>query len=195
MWKFDLKEENWSPVPILSSTQPSPRSEFAHAAHLNDFVVYGGKGDTELYNDLYRYNVKRSEWDIVSVKSTSIPAARKAACIAVSDDFLLIYGGETAAGYSNELWKFEFRTLSYTLLRSPRKAPKSAFSKCNIDINSEGYQIFKIYMGETYSQTSISFLYEYNITLDTWFAVEEDYYVENSRTRGAIFMINDSRRK
>jgi hypothetical protein len=58
MWRYDLNEENWSPVPVHSSTQPSPRSEFAHGIYLDDFIVFGGKGDTELYNDLYIFNVR-----------------------------------------------------------------------------------------------------------------------------------------
>jgi hypothetical protein len=191
MWRFDLNQENWSPVPVLSSTQPSPRSEFAHAVNQDDFVVFGGRGETELYNDLYIYNVRRSEWELVVVESTSFPSARRAACIAISDEFFLLYGGETSSGYNNELWKFDYNTKRYTLLDSPSTAPRSAFSQCHIDTNPEGHQIFHVYMGETYSENSISFLYEYNITLDTWYAVKEEVYDDYSRSKGTVFMIKD----
>ena len=176
MWRYDLNEENWSPVPVLSSTQPTPRSEFAHAIYQDNFIVFGGKGDTELYNDLYTYKVRASEWNLVPVYSTIIPAARKGACMAVSDDFFLIFGGETASGYSNELWKFEYSSSSYTLLESPITVPKLAFSNCHIDTNSEGHPIFHVYMGQIHHSYSISSLYGYNITLGTWFSVVEAFY-------------------
>jgi hypothetical protein len=191
MWRYDLNEENWSPVPVHSSTQPSPRSEFAHAIYLDDFIVFGGKGDTELYNDLYIYNVRSYEWSLVAVESSAIPAARRGACMAVSDDFFLIYGGLTASGYSNQLWKFDYDTKGYTLLESLSSAPGSAFSQCHIDTNSDGHQVFRVYMGETFSESSISFLYEYDITIGTWNVIKEAEYDEYSRFKGTVFMIND----
>jgi N-acetylneuraminic acid mutarotase len=92
MWRFDLIKESWSPVPVLSYTQPSSRSEFAHAIYLDEIMVFGGKGNTntELYNDLYIYNVRSSEWNLVTANSSIIPAPRRGACMAVSDDFFLI---------------------------------------------------------------------------------------------------------
>jgi hypothetical protein len=92
-----------SPVSFKSSLVPSSRSDFAHARYLNGFILFGGKGDTELYDDLFRFNIIDREWKLISIETTYIPLARKAACMAAADDFILIYGGKEASGYSNEL--------------------------------------------------------------------------------------------
>lgn len=62
IWNYHLNKESWSPVSYQSSVVPSPRSEFAHARYQDDFIIFGGQGDTELFNDIYRYSTKDREW-------------------------------------------------------------------------------------------------------------------------------------
>jgi N-acetylneuraminic acid mutarotase len=135
MWSYDINKENWSPISFKSSVVPSPRSELAHTRYQDDFIIFGGKGDTELFNDIYRYSTRDHAWKLIEVDTTPKPAARRAACMAAADDFILLYGGVQASGYSDELWKFEWATQSYTLLESSSSNPKSAFSQCHIETN------------------------------------------------------------
>jgi hypothetical protein len=190
MWTYDINKEIWSPVSYKSSVVPSPRSEFSHSRYQDDFIIFGGAGDGELYNDIYRYSTKDRVWKLIPVDSTSKPSARRAACMAVADDFIFIYGGFEASGYSNELWKFEWGTQSFTLLDSNNSPPKSAFSQCHIETNSENQMIFKVYMGETSGEIPVSFIYEYNIATNTWIKILWEGYIP--RSKGTIFMINDN---
>jgi hypothetical protein len=175
MWTYDTNKENWAPLSFQSSVVPSSRSDFAHSRYQDEFFIFGGKGDDELYNDLYRYSTRNNEWELISVESTAKPTARRAACMAVANDFILIYGGIEASGYSNELWKLDWRTQSYTRLYSSNSPPKAGFSQCHIETNSDNQIIFKVYMGETEGEAPIQFIYEYNLSLDKWFTILEEH--------------------
>jgi hypothetical protein len=192
MWTYDINLDNRSPISFKSSLIPSPRSEFAHARYQDDFIIFGGKGDTELFNDIYRYSTKSREWKLFSIQSAVVPTARRAACMAVSDDFILIFGGIEASGYSNELWKFYWSTYSYTLLDSYNSPPKVAFSHCHIETNSENQSIFKVYTEETEGENPTAFIYEYNLSIDKWFPIIHEYIsYEIGRSKAAVFMIDD----
>jgi hypothetical protein len=193
MWTFDIREENWSSVPLKSSIVPSPRSEFAHARYQDSIIIYGGKGEQDLYNDLYLYNLVKNEWELVSTNPSPKPSARRAACLAASDDFFLIFGGVESSGYSNELWKFEWASNSYTLYDSRGAPPASAFSQCHIELNSNSEMIFKVYMGENDGESPIAFIYEYNLATNKWKAIQElSYDYRIARSKAATFMIKDN---
>ncbi len=193
MWTYDISREFWSPVSFKSSVLPSPRSEFAHARYQDDFIIFGGIGDTELLSDIYIYNTRNREWEQVTSESDVVPSARRAACMAASDDFILIFGGIEATGYSNELWKFDWGTYSFTLLESERYLPGAAYSQCHIDRNSDNQKTFKVYTGETEGKTNISFIYEYNLAIDKWRTIQ-DWAIDPQigRSKAAVFMINDT---
>jgi hypothetical protein len=193
MWYYDINEEDWNAVSFKSSLVPSPRSDFSHARYLDDFITFGGKGDGGLYNDLYRYNVRDKEWKLISIETSIMPSARKAACMAAGDDFILIYGGIEASGYSNELWKFDWGTRSYTLLDSSKSTPGSAYSQCHIETNSDNQLIFKVYMGETEGDNPTALLYEFNIALGRWTQILEPDIISNLKnSKSAAFMIDNT---
>jgi hypothetical protein len=191
MWAYDIQEKDWSPIPVKSSVLPLARSDFSHARYQDDFIIFGGKVDTELINDIAVFSTRDREWRIIDVETTK-PSARRAACMAAADDFIVIYGGITANGYSNELWKFEWATKSYTLLDSSNFTPKSAFSQCHIDWDSDGDKIFKVYLGETEGESPLAFVYEYNLHLNKWSVILEASINDTiGKSKSAIFMIQD----
>jgi hypothetical protein len=193
MWSYDINKEIWSAISFKSSVVPSPRSEFAHTRYQDDFIIFGGKGDAELFNDIYRYSIRDHEWNFVEVDTTPKPAFRRAACMAAADDFILLYGGVQASGYSDELWKFEWATQSYTLLESSSSNPKSAFSQCHIETNSANQMIFKVYMGETEGETPFKFISEYNLSLNNWSSTLEASVDDSyGKSKAATFMIEDN---
>jgi hypothetical protein len=104
----------------------------------------------------------------------------------------LIYGGIETSGYSNELWKFDWGTREYSLINWSNSPPKSAYSQCHIERNSENQMIFKVYMGETESVAPLAFIYEYNLILDKWDKIlYQDGSFDLGRSKEAVFMINE----
>jgi hypothetical protein len=193
MWVYDINKEKWNSESSSSLVVPSPRSDFAHARYQNNFIIFGGAGDTELFNDIYIYNAADREWKSITVATSPYPSPRKAACMAVSDDFILIYGGIDSTGYNNELWKFDWSTQRYTLFDSSNSTPKVAFSQSHIESNSDNQLIFKVYLGETEGGGQHAYIYEYNLATNRWSSIYDigvNYNI--GRTRAAIFMINDA---
>jgi hypothetical protein len=192
MWKFNLKLEKWVPISIKSATIPVARSDFGHAKLEESFIVFGGKGDDWLLNDLYIYNVPSLEWHNIGIESAILPTPRRGTCLAAYEGFFLLYGGLDANGYSSELWKFDFSTRQYELLSSLEGPPPSAFSSCQIYKNSNKKPIFQVYMGESFSLPT-SYVYEYRLHSKEWHMIKDNVYDPRiSKTKSAAFMINDN---
>lgn len=192
MWKFDLTIQEWSSIPLQSTTIPIPRSEFGHARRQENMIMFGGKGEAELLNDLYTYNIIYKEWELISVQSTAKPTPRRASCLAASDEFFLLFGGVSGLGYTDELWKFNWGTRSYEHIIALNGPPKSAFYQCNIYTNQQNETIFQVYGGESGGESPIAIIYEYNLSTQQWIMIKNlafNYAI--SRTKSAIFMVKD----
>ena len=109
------------------------------------------------------------EWTLVEVESLVNPSPRKGSCMAAIDDFILIFGGITESGYTNELWMFDYGSNSYKLLTSKDNNPdKLAFSRCQASYNANNQIIFEVYTGETSDEIPVSSIYEYNYSTQKW---------------------------
>lgn len=190
MWSFDLETEDYSPVSISSIVAPSPRSEVAHARLANNIILFGGKSDTELLNDMYTFNLVQQTWEMVQIDSLEKPTPRRAACLAANEDSILIFGGITAEGYSNELWKFDWSTREYQLMNTQGSPPVSAYSKCEI-YKSGNQAIFRTYMAETEGENSITYIYNYNIYSHTWSTVRKGDISDLLPTKSEAYLLND----
>lgn len=192
MWIFDLETEEYSPIPLKSSNPPSPRSEVAHARIDETIILFGGKTDTELMNDLYIYDLRSNQWELIEVNSSDNPFSRRSACLAASNGFFILFGGITTIGYNNELWKFDWGTRTYKLLNSINAPPVSAFSQCHIELNSKYEPVFRVYMGETKNEYSVSFVYEYNLKTDTWSIIKKSDSNVTWLVKSSVYMIDDT---
>jgi hypothetical protein len=103
MWSFDLESEKWSPIIIKSTIVPDQRPDFAHGNIEENLIMFGGIGGSELLNDLYLFNLRSNEWQLVDIKSESKPAPRLGACLASANNISYIFGGIVSSGYDDEL--------------------------------------------------------------------------------------------
>jgi N-acetylneuraminic acid mutarotase len=92
MWSFDIETETWSPAPVKSTIVPVARSDFAHGKIEENLIMFGGKGDFELLNDLYLFNLSNNEWQHIDIKSIAKPSPRRGACLASTNSISYIYG-------------------------------------------------------------------------------------------------------
>jgi hypothetical protein len=190
MWSFDIETEDYSPVSIKSFISPSPRSDIAHTRLGSDIILFGGKSDTELLNDLYAFNLLLQEWKSVETDSLDMPTPRRASCIAATQDYILIFGGITATGYSNELWKFDWGTKEYNLLNPSNPPPISAFSQCEI-YNAGTETIFRVYMGETEGEKALTFIYEYYLNTNQWNVIKPAETNDMSVIKAGFYLFDD----
>jgi hypothetical protein len=190
MWSFDLETEDYSPVSINSIIAPSPRSEVAHARSVNNIILFGGKSDTELLNDMYVFNLVFHTWEMVQIDSLEKPTPRRASCLAVTENSILIFGGITSEGYSNELWEFDWSTREYKLMNARGSPPVSAFSKCEV-YKSGNQTIFRAYMAETEGENRITYIYDYNLHTQKWSAIRSGDISDLLPTKSEVYLLND----
>jgi hypothetical protein len=191
MWSFDLETEVWSSVIIKSTIIPEPRSDFAHGKIEENLLMFGGMGDSELLNDLYLFNLRNKEWQLIGIKSQAKPSPRKGSCLASTNSVTYIYGGIVSSGYSGELWKFDWSTNKYELIiPSSFTPPGLGFAKCSITYNSNNDEIFEVYLGE-YGKFPIYELYQFNTTSNEWTSMEVPDPLLNLRPKAASIKLGD----
>jgi len=83
----------------LQSTPPSPRAQFSlTATSSNEMLLFGGEyfdgEDTTVYNDLFKWNVDKSEWRLI--ESLNTPPPRCSHQAVYYKDKVYIFGGEYA---------------------------------------------------------------------------------------------------
>ena len=86
---FTAKEQQRVAVTITICSQPTPRSNFSMTLlPSNEFLLFGGEycngQDTEIYNDLYRWNIEKNEWKHIESLNTPPPrCSHQAVCYKV----------------------------------------------------------------------------------------------------------------
>ena len=128
-WAFDVINFYWKHSSI-SGIIPSPRAYHAADSSGDALLIFGGEGNAGLLNDMFIYNYITNSWTEIKPNSLNIPSPRKGACIIFQAPFAYIFGGESYFDSSNELWQYDFRTNSYTILSV--SAVSLSISKCNI---------------------------------------------------------------
>ena len=75
-------------------------------------VVFGGKDpeDKVLYNDVWAFDLDRRVWASLASRSKVQPLPRYGASAALTSvGKLLIFGGSTSQGRTNDLWEFDLQ--------------------------------------------------------------------------------------
>jgi N-acetylneuraminic acid mutarotase len=110
---------------------PSPRVNFSICSLDKDEIfIFGGEffngQKTEIYGDLYSYNVVKNEWKLW--KSASGPAPRsghQALCVQTDGGQMWMFGGEFASPsqlqfyHFKDLWVFRFASKSWEKITAP----------------------------------------------------------------------------
>lgn len=129
-----IKEEERKRQEVREAACPPPtaRSHFSLAArpHRQEIVIFGGQfyngRTTEVKNDLYIYNMARSEWSCVASPSGPPPrSGQQAVAVAQLGGQLWMFGGEFTSGsgsqfyHYRDLWCFHFPSLRWEKVVSP----------------------------------------------------------------------------
>jgi len=128
-WSYDLENDGWSLV--LSDSAPGKR--YGHAAGLDEahdrMIIFGGfflppQGSSLNVGDLWAFDLETRTWTQLE-PTTPGPSSRQFARGATVPDGsgMILFGGLTDQGYSNELWFLNYTDLSWTLLEPPGGPP------------------------------------------------------------------------
>lgn len=102
LWEW--KNENWQNQEFNSNT-PVTRSKyaFAYSTMENALLVFGGvDSQRELLGDFWKFD--GNAWKRIELQST--PSARASLRMVSANGRMLLYGGLTKTGLTNELWEY-----------------------------------------------------------------------------------------
>ena len=119
--------------------------------------IFGGIYSTTLYNDLWTFDILKSDWEIV-LSNGEIPSPRYLHAADSDGDTFAIWGGQDTNGLTDSLYIFNSIKGSWTLLSPTSSKPSPAKGSCLVMSN---YEIF-IYGGFINSGYSNE-LWKYNL--------------------------------
>jgi hypothetical protein len=153
--------------------------------------VFGGLGSQGLLGDIYRLNLYNKEWKQVEINSSSRPSTRKGSCMISTQYFLLIFGGITEAGYTNELWEFNLDTGVFQQVLGLGDIPiELAYTNCRLTKRGNE-DIIQIFTGETLGSLPSTLIYEFNYNTKLWRKLPVYIDIVYSRSKAPSVILND----
>jgi hypothetical protein len=107
------------------------------------------------------------------------------------DDTIFIFGGFTAGGYTNELWKFDTRTGKFELLHAIGDLPPASINSGCDTVYTETGEIFRVYLGSTQGSAPLSTIYEYTLSTQQWTALNDKRYQIFARDKAAALLMGN----
>lgn len=99
-----------------SIEKPAPRAAHTAVAVGNLMYVFGGNDGNRLFNDLHVFNIDTWQWSSPMTSGDTPPPRAGHTATVVADDFMLVFGGGTVDGPSNDLYKLNLCKLIVTVL-------------------------------------------------------------------------------
>ena len=138
LWALNVPAPKWTLLDATSSGAPGrPSARYGHsmvALSGNRVLMFGGQGSGgSSNNELWALDVPAAEWTLLDAASSGAPGqARPSArgghsMVALSGTRVLVFGGYTMSGKSDELWALDVPTTEWTLLDAANSgAPERA---------------------------------------------------------------------
>jgi hypothetical protein len=168
MWSYNLHSETWSSEDTIGEV-PNPRSGYSSCVAGDRIYLYGGEGETELYQDLFVFDTNSNQWS--EITGIDLPPARKDACMACNFPVFAIYGGTTINGYDGDLYFINLAYNSVELLSSrdyTSNPGTRAHAKCWGYFTTDRDLEFILAIGETVGETPYSTIYTFSFNNKSW---------------------------
>lgn len=166
-WIYNPSNNTWNEQ-ILQGSPPPPAA--AHAMVYDPVnkrvILFGGVDPTGIHldNDAWAYNVEANSWTNLNLNPADSPSPRSlTAMVYVPDKMqVILFGGETEEGLSDETWAFNDTWTKLTLNPSPSPRFKHAMA---YDAMNQQVILFggEIDLGEKNSET-----WAYDVNNNTW---------------------------
>jgi hypothetical protein len=150
--------------------------------------MFGGEGESQLYQDLFVFDANNKAWS--EITGIDLPSARKHACMACNFPEFAIFGGTTVKGYDGDLYSMNIANSSIKRLStsdSYSSPGTRAFSECWAYTLPDGEKEFLVAIGETDGEVPYSTVYTYNLDNQAWRLTGET----SARRQSAAIKAND----
>jgi hypothetical protein len=121
-WAFDSASNTWIHLQLSNSPARRDSTAAVYIPMTQQMLLFGGQADTGLNDETWVFDLLNNTWE--NIPFTKSPAPRLGHTMAY-DPFnfqAILFGGETAAGRSNETWAYDIFTRTWTSL-SPSLSP------------------------------------------------------------------------
>jgi N-acetylneuraminic acid mutarotase len=114
---FDLLTEQWE-KPIIASERPEARVDHRSVLHNEEMWVYGGKGEEDNLDDLWKLDLNSFQWTRVNYSGTS-PGTVSGHCALTYGDVMLVFGGiRDVLKETNEMYTYDFINNNWVLIQT-----------------------------------------------------------------------------
>jgi len=156
---FTFARGAWDKVRV-TGTAPGARSAPATVVHEPQaaMFVFGGYDGTRSLNDLFRFDLHRSEWSHVRVSGTP-PSPRGGHTAVVYGDHMYTFGGKSGRSPFNDLCAFDFERQQWSAVDPglPDPAPRCAHVCI---VHGSSLFVFGGYDGRRYFDDCFEFAFE-----------------------------------
>lgn len=128
--EFSAKDAARVAVTVSVAPQPSARANFSMTALPNgDMLMFGGEfcdgESTEVFNDLFRWNIEKNEWK--QIESLNTPPPRCSHQSVFYKDKLYLFGGEYATldqfHHYRDFWELDLKSNAWTEIKATGDVP------------------------------------------------------------------------
>lgn len=129
---FQAKESAKTAVSITLCDPPSPRANASMTVlPSGDLLMFGGEfcdgAKTEVFNDLYRWNIDKNEWK--KIESLNTPPPRCSHQAVAFRDKMYVFGGEYGTldqfHHYRDMWSLDLKTSVWTELKPAGDCPSA----------------------------------------------------------------------
>jgi len=122
-WTFDMQKNAWS----NATAGIAPPARLYHSAAFDSkgerMVVFGGSDSKSIFNDTWLFDPASSSWKNASPAKSPTSRERAAMAYDAESDRVVLFGGWTGKGYSNETWTYDLGNNTWknmTFLTNPK---------------------------------------------------------------------------
>lgn len=148
--KIDINENTFNDSTVVSNLE-YPQERVFNTLHLIDskIAMFGGNNNGKFFNDLWLFD--RIEGNLTALEGKGkIPSIRTSHAASSEGDILIIWGGEDAQGYRNDMFLYNFITEFWYEIKPKNFGPSSRIGACG----ALEFPKFYILGGQTYSGVS-----------------------------------------
>ncbi len=103
-WAYNKDNSEWEKKEL---DNPPPRVKHSAAVKDNKMIIFFGGSPSGLLSDIWQYDILTNSWEELPSGGAGTPEARKGCTASVMGNKVVIVGGETASGLTDEVWAFD----------------------------------------------------------------------------------------
>jgi N-acetylneuraminic acid mutarotase len=171
LWAYQPGSNSWG---LVLPTGMPPPARYEHTAVwdpiTSQLLVFGGYDGTGLLNDLWAYRPGNNSWVLLPPNGGAPPARWEHAAVwDPTTSQMLVFGGTTANGYSNDLWAYRPGNNSWVPLMPSTMLPPSRWGHTAVwDPNASQMLVFG---GGDTSTSRLNDLWAYQPGSTSWVQV------------------------